>query len=62
MNEIKPCPFCGQQASLEEEWGPFYKSKSYRIECPTSDLYCCKPSTRWQSTPQDAIDLWNKRN
>jgi hypothetical protein len=59
--EIKECPFCGAKATLDKEWGPFHIAMKYRVECPTSEMYCCKPSTKWQNSAMEAIELWNRR-
>ena len=52
--EIKPCPFCGDEAEI------IAFSESYKIKCenPTCKT---KPSTRWFSHEKEAIKAWNTR-
>ena len=52
MDELKPCPFCGGEASTRL----FYKGK-YRVHCNACDAH----SGDVCDTEADAIDAWNTR-
>lgn len=67
MSELKPCPFCGGEASLEGKylwqsggWGKSYTS--YHVECKK-----CRTKGKYFNTidhtnPMDkAIKAWNRR-
>ena len=56
--ELKPCPFCGGEATLDhvngshgELWDIFCSTRSCEI----------RPCTVWFTTEQDAIEAWNRR-
>lgn len=49
---LKPCPFCGNLARLEESPVGFY------ILCGNSN---CEAMISLQNTRQDAIEVWNRR-
>ena len=57
MDEIKPCPFCGGEAEMEQ-----YQTYSYetvhRMFCPS-----CKMSVRCGdgTIKQELIEAWNTR-
>lgn len=52
MTELKPCPFCGGEASKRL----FYKGK-YRVHCNACDAY----SGDVYATEAEAIKAWNTR-
>lgn len=52
--ELKPCPFCGGQALLDEWCG------SFKIRCSNDDCDI-KPDTYSDSVKSEVIRLWNKR-
>lgn len=54
-DKLKPCPFCGKEADLNEgQTGHFY------VTCPN---YFCNvmAMTNTFETPTEAIKVWNKR-
>jgi hypothetical protein len=54
--EIKPCPFCGGEASLIT--GP--KGKYYIVFCIMANCPV-EPCTAKYPTPEEAIQAWNQR-
>lgn len=50
MTELKPCPFCGGKAGLEQI------SDAYWVECGK-----CGASSVFCGQPEPAIDAWNTR-
>jgi Lar family restriction alleviation protein len=56
--ELKPCPFCGRAAALEETHGTA-SPVTFSVGC--LDESCIGfPSTTFQ-TRKDAITAWNRR-
>lgn len=51
MDELKACPFCGGKAHL------FGIGKTLWVECESEDCV----GTHIYRTPQQAIDVWNRR-
>lgn len=59
MNEeLKPCPFCGGQASIHEKTEYIYTV--YRVACGNT-MCGCKPSTPFSQKKVNAISKWNTR-
>jgi Restriction alleviation protein Lar len=55
--ELKPCPFCGSVAKLEEvESGDSFR---FSVYC-TNDQYCGGTTSRCRSAAK-AIEFWNRR-
>lgn len=52
MNELKPCPFCGGEATLNETT---ILGLSYNISCANCN------GTNYNSTQKEAIKAWNTR-
>jgi hypothetical protein len=63
-NELKPCPFCGGAAEIEEtdslDIHGYIIGKKYRAQCDNVPN-CFYPFTSWESKKADAVALWNKR-
>jgi len=59
MNELKPCPFCGCEAELEEHARKIGK-RFFEVHCPNNS---CRVVVRTSNmeTREDAVELWNKR-
>lgn len=57
--ELKPCPFCGGDAELQDDIGRestiFYRAVCADVEC--QGHYC----NNWSMTQQRAISAWNTR-
>ena len=49
-NELKPCPFCGGEAKVNEFNDVFF------VACVV-----CQSETIWFETPEEAIEAWNRR-
>ena len=52
-DEIKDCPFCGDQGFLREGHG------KYLVECRNE--YTCTASIAYQKSEEEAIRIWNNR-
>ena len=57
MDELKPCPFCGEMPIQRVE--PFVKDR-FIVFCGNKQ---CKTriSTGWRKTPEQAAEAWEKR-
>ena len=59
MSDLKPCPFCGGKAELQDDIGRedkmFYRAVCSDIEC--QGHYC----NDWSMTQGRAIERWNTR-
>jgi Lar family restriction alleviation protein len=51
MEELKPCPFCGDEAELK-----YCGSNYYEVDCRG-----CGGSTGIQNSKEEAVALWNTR-
>lgn len=51
MIELKPCPFCGGVAFLQEGM-----MEDYRVEC-----FYCFAHTFYEDSEEEAIEAWNRR-
>ena len=56
MNELKPCPFCGGEASLDYDFNGI--GVTYGIHCP--ECHCAIIDTGTYSK-DEAITAWNRR-
>ena len=52
QNELKPCPFCGGEATL---WQTLGADRPYHILCG------CGGRVGWFVTEQEAVEAWNRR-
>ena len=51
MDKLKPCPFCGYEASMTSYYNDHF------VQCQS-----CQASTRkYYATREEAIDAWNRR-
>ena len=58
--ELKPCPFCGSAAVIEDS-GPIDKYRSgYQVRCPAINCPVDNP-VAFGDTENDAIAAWNTR-
>lgn len=53
-NELKPCPFCGASAVIENDYGREYWAQCTDLECGATDGALSK-------SPTDAANYWNRR-
>jgi hypothetical protein len=51
--KIKPCPFCGAEVYISDEFGKFYPRANHADECPMDSLAYL--------TEEGAIAAWNHR-
>lgn len=61
-NELKPCPFCGQQKYiiiLAED--NVLNGREYQVVCDASGDGGCGASCGWQVTIAEAKAAWNRR-
>ncbi len=56
MNELKPCPFCGGEASLSMGQMGVTRAQAYYIECDN-----CAASSEMFFDGNRAIKAWNNR-
>ncbi|MBQ6232824.1 MAG: Lar family restriction alleviation protein [Clostridia bacterium] len=56
MTKLKPCPFCGGEAVLED-CGPYYGEGRFFVRCSKCDIV---QEHLW-ATKQTAIKAWNRR-
>jgi len=55
-NELKPCPFCGSDATLE-----YNENCGWQVYC--DDRRCTvETSTYFRGTLEEAIEAWNTRH
>lgn len=54
--ELKPCPFCGWNASYSYTLPLFNEDLRYQVIC-----IGCNASTSQKLTMDDAIEAWNRR-
>ena len=55
--ELKPCPFCGNNAKLKQfTSGCLKKTKVFYVEC-----YVCRNQTKVELDKEQAIEAWNRR-
>ncbi len=59
-DELKPCPFCGGEAELQDDLGRedrvFYRAVCGDVGC--QGHYC----NNWSMTPEEAAGRWNARH
>jgi Lar family restriction alleviation protein len=59
QNELKPCPFCGDDKPyLSEDWPDCAKRAEYTVYCSANG---CEAGTCWQNTKDKAMSAWNDR-
>lgn len=76
MEELKPCPFCGQDAIRSQNPGHNWDGKDKNLNvgacyglwfvgCPSAiyDNLKCKihPGAKWYANLEDAEEDWNRR-
>ena len=58
MEKLKPCPFCGSEAVLEDLGGPsVFGEGRFFVKCPSCGV---EQGGLW-ATKQTAIKRWNRR-
>ena len=58
MDELKPCPFCGEKAVIRTF--PGINFDCYKVYCSNIRCYIC-PVTRIYHDKKEAIEAWNRR-
>lgn len=59
MNELKPCPFCGGEAELEEHRDDYEDTACYNVGC--NNPRCEVMAYTSGETPEGTIAAWNRR-
>ena len=54
--QLKPCPFCGKKAILEER----LDYADFAVRCQTITCHVL-PCTWYYDSPEEAVEAWNKR-
>ena len=55
MGELKPCPFCGGEAEVQNDWSDI--GKYYWVACTE-----CSANTKdYEYNQDEAIETWNRR-
>ena len=55
MTELKPCPFCGGEAEIEEIYYTFWHLKTYYVRCTRCGCRTMEDNKEY------AIQDWNRR-
>ena len=55
-HRLKPCPFCGSLARLEEHVFTGY-SNTYGVICPL----CRTQGNQFWASKEEAVEMWNRR-
>lgn len=55
--ELKPCPFCGGEATLHDESDC---GDGWMVYCPSNECSIAAETMRYEK-PQHAIEAWNTR-
>lgn len=61
-HKLKPCPFCGSPAKLEElgdHHGPYFNLGCSNEKCPANNMFYTW--TEEEGSVEDAVALWNRR-
>lgn len=61
MNNLKPCPFCGQEKYLVVYGDGDRDMRQYQIICDASGDGGCGASCGWQDTLEKVKEAWNRR-
>lgn len=62
MPEVKPCPFCGSPASVEEHPSALIGGVQFAVGCDNTEILCPGyQSLTMYNTKREAITAWNKR-
>lgn len=56
IDELKPCPFCGDEPALSKSQAPF--RAEYMVICARG----CGACNGWKDTAEEAITAWNTRH
>ena len=65
MTELKPCPFCGGEATLK--WDTRYprpdcnRIVAFEVVCINSECIIYNADDVYFYTPEEAIEAWNRR-
>lgn len=59
MDNLKPCPFCGNQAKIRYEAHKYDFTNYYAVQC-TNVL--CFAMSGWARKEEWAIKRWNRRD
>ena len=57
MENLKPCPFCGGEIAIEEEWADSFSS-FFTFQCDECGMYV---THQYCVSETEAIEAWNRR-
>ena len=63
MIELKPCPFCGGDAEMQEsDDASWVDYRVFHFCMARANTYKIYIMTNWCSTPEQAAEVWNERS
>jgi hypothetical protein len=66
MDKLKRCPFCGEEAELQESEPSTARFNegctSFIVRCSAFNCKVMPKPNLWHITPSDAISAWNTRS
>lgn len=60
MEQLKPCPFCGGEVTIETEIQVRNFADGFFVSCRNGDCDV-QPQTILMDTEEEAIEAWNRR-
>lgn len=60
MIDLKPCPFCGSEATIVMLEGLYMPQNVYRAKCNNAECLV-NPCTPYTYTEESAVKIWNER-
>ncbi len=57
--KLKPCPFCGSEAMIVNDWSVGFQKEMYTVECTNDE--CTATINKMKETQDEVIKIWNRR-